>query len=198
MFSSATAKPHIQYHPVSLTVMPLQSGTRKKVCCSLESFFCSYVAYDTARGWGRCKPFIPHKPLLRPEVLKICFALLFRSVSEEEYETQNGHNRCSSSTALQTIAINQFSWTDSLDLGYHVDTKAFVFRYCIAWSMPQWNQINICLRLLPNTEKSHHVISLRHSKWRKWTQLMSKPFCLINSTFRSSSNSTKHKILITN
>lgn len=69
------------------------------------------------------KPFSWHKSPLRPEVLKICFTLLHQPLSEEEYEAENGLNCCcSSSTALRTIAINQFSWTDILVLlGYHVD-----------------------------------------------------------------------------
>lgn len=62
---------------------------------------------------------------LRPEVVKIYTALLFQSLSDMEYETANGLNCCSSSIALRTIAINQFSWTDILVLlGYHMDPDA--------------------------------------------------------------------------
>lgn len=72
-----------------------------------------------------CEPFLRHKSPQRPEVLKILFALLFSSTSEEECETQNGLSCCSSSTALQAIAINQFSWTDILVLlSYLVDSDA--------------------------------------------------------------------------
>lgn len=133
MFCRSATKPHVQYQPISVTVMPLQAGTRKTDYCSLSRFFVLMWPMTQPKAGGRCKPFIRHKSQLGPEVLKICFAFLFQSMSKEEYEAQNGLNRCSSSTALQTIAMNQFSWTDILVLlGYHVDSDACVCRLCRA------------------------------------------------------------------
>lgn len=64
----------------------------------------------------------------------------------KEHETENNLSRRSSSTALRTIAINQFSWTDILVLlGYHVNSDARVCRLGLAWPMPQWNLIHVSL-----------------------------------------------------
>lgn len=196
MFCCSTTKPH-QYHPMSVTVMLLQAGTRKtdRFYGSLEPVFVLMrpMTQPEADGGRR------HKSLLRHEVLKICFTWLFQPMSEEEYETENGLNCCSSSTALWTISMNQFSWTDILVLlGYHVDSDARVCRLRTRWSVPQWNQLNISLRLMPSTGTSHHVRKLRHNKRRKCTQLMSKPFCLIRSTFWGNSTMTKTQNQITN
>lgn len=106
------------------------------------------------------------------EALKHSRSVLLHSSSPCQrgnmHETEDSLSCSSSSTALQTIAINQFSRTDTLVLqGYHVDTDACV---CRLRSKPDpWHgeirSTFFSVRLIESSpETSLCVIELRYHK----------------------------------
>lgn len=52
MFCRSATKPHVQYQPISVTVMPLQAGTRKTDYCSLSRFLFLCGPWHSQRLWG--------------------------------------------------------------------------------------------------------------------------------------------------
>lgn len=125
----STTTPHIQCYPISVTITSSQAG-RRTTDCSFELFFCcSYVAHVRSKSWGGFKPFIWYRGSHRKGLKCWRFvSFCYFSARQEEHKTQNGLNCYSSSMALQTIAINQFRWTDMLVLlGYLMYSEGCIY-----------------------------------------------------------------------